>query len=408
VAAPAQVLPSWVRFGGELRTRIEDSSGINFEPDHDDTVVLTRIRLDLRLQPVNWLRVYVQGQDARAFLTNKCPIPTTYQDTADLRLLYIDLGDPETSRLSVRAGRQEIVYGDQRLVGYNGWRNTGQAFDAVRLRLRSGRNWVDVFSAGAVEITPGWINHRVPGQNLHGIYGSVDAVKHRATIEPYLFWRLTPRMKTELGAAGNLDQKTTGARVTGTVAGGIEYNTEAAFQFGHLGTDEVRAWGGHWQIGYRASARPFKPLAIMEYNYASGDQNPHDGRRGTFDPPYPSVHDRYGLGDQVGWRNIHHVRGGVEWTLSRQWKMITNLHSYWLASRTDGLYTPSGSLVVRSVSGTAGTDVGREVDISGLWKAKRGLESGAGFARLFPGEFLQRTTPGAGYNFGYMYVDVTF
>ena len=47
---------------------------------------------------------------------------------------------------------------------------------------------------------------------------------------------------------------------------------------------------------------------------ASGDANPADGIRGTFDQLYPTAHDKYGLADQVGWRNIHHVRVGFDIT----------------------------------------------------------------------------------------------
>lgn len=47
-------------------------------------------------------------------------------------------------------------------------------------------------------------------------------------------------------------------------------------QTGSLGTDEVRAWAGHWQL--RAGAPTSLPLGLTgEYNYASGDSDPADG-----------------------------------------------------------------------------------------------------------------------------------
>ena len=36
--------------------------------------------------------------------------------------------------------------------------------------------------------------------------------------------------------------------------------------------------------------------------------------RQTFDQLYPTGHDKLGLTDQVGWRNIHHLREGIEIT----------------------------------------------------------------------------------------------
>ena len=58
--------------------------------------------------------------------------------------------------------------------------------------------------------------------------------------------------------------------------------------------------------------------AFGEYNYASGDDTPGDGVRGTFDQLYPTAHDKYGLADQVGWKNIHHLRTGLEVTAARR------------------------------------------------------------------------------------------
>ena len=40
-----------------------------------------------------------------------------YQDLMDLRLRYLGLGDPETKPFSLRAGCQELVFGDERLIG---------------------------------------------------------------------------------------------------------------------------------------------------------------------------------------------------------------------------------------------------------------------------------------------------
>ena len=75
-----------------------------------------------------------------------------------------------------------------------------------------------------------------------------------------------------------------------------------------LASDDIRPGPG---TGFSATRLPkftFTPRLVAEYNYASGDANPTDGRRGTFDQLYPTAHDKYGLADQVGWRNMHDVR----------------------------------------------------------------------------------------------------
>src|SRR5438270_721834 len=80
---------------------------------------------------------------------------------------------------------------------------------------------------------------------------------------------------------------------------------EAAAQFGSIGADTIRAWASHWTAGFTFGDARGTPRVFGEYNYASGDDNHHDGLRQTFDQLYATGHDKFGLADQVGWRNIH-------------------------------------------------------------------------------------------------------
>lgn len=60
------LLPRWVRFSGEFRDRAEGRTTSNFVPGSDNGYDLTRFRLNLELTPKQWLRFFVQGQDAQA------------------------------------------------------------------------------------------------------------------------------------------------------------------------------------------------------------------------------------------------------------------------------------------------------------------------------------------------------
>src|SRR4029453_19637670 len=97
---------------------------------------------------------------------------------------------------------------------------------------------------------------------------------------------------------------------------------------------------------------------------ANGDEVGNEGKRQTFDQLYPTGHDKLGLADQIGWRNIHHIREGVEVTPIKATPISLNYHSWWLASATDGLYSASGALLVPRVpGGAASTPLGQEIDV---------------------------------------------
>ena len=189
--------------------------------------------------------------------------------------------------------------------------------------------------------------------------------------------------------------KTFGLRWVGRLPGKspshLDYGAEVAGQTGSLGTDSIAAWAGHWQLGY-SLAGTLKPRFLAEYNFASGDRNPHDGSRGTFDQLYPTGHDKLGLADQVGWRNIHDVRGGVELHPHGKLAVVPSYHSYWLASATDALYAANGLAVARVADGSAGRRVGQEADLSAVYVWNKQTQVGVGFAHLFPGEFLKKAT----------------
>ncbi len=401
-------LPKWLRFSGEYRARVEGFTGGGFA-DNDDAYFLNRFRINMQIKPAAWLKFNFQGQDSRVFGKNQKPAAPPFQDTMDLRLAYVEIGDSEKKTFGLRAGRQELVFGEQRLVGHLNWTNTSRSFDAVRATVRGNGYRLDAFASSVVSAVDGEFNRalRTKADNFHGLYGGIEKLVPKAVVEPYLFWRVTRGLRSEGLTPGNRDFKTVGFRWVGKLPAQFDYGTEIAGQTGSLSTDSIGAWAGHWVLGYTAKSK-FKPRFIAEYNYASGDENPTDGKRGTFDQLYPTGHDKYGLADQVGWRNIHQLRAGVEVKPSAKWTIVPNYHNYWLASATDSLYAASGAAIARKIDGTAGTHVGQELDISTVYALNKQMQIGAGFAHLFPGEFLKKATRGHGYNSPYVMFTYSF
>ena len=401
-------LPKWLRFSGDYRARLEGFTGGAFKPDNSDAYLLNRFRINMLVKATPWLKFYAQGQDARVWGKNQKPAAPPFQDTMDLRTAYVEIGEAEKGLAVLRVGRQELVFGEQRLVGHVSWLNTARTFDAVRATLHYKGYRLDAFASSVVNIRDGEFNKRADGNNFHGLYGSMDKLVPKAVIEPYGFWRLAPRLTTEGGARGNLDFKTVGFRWVGKLPMNFDYGTEMARQTGSLGTDDVSAWAGHWVIGYTAPKIRYKPRFFGEFNYASGDKTPGDGKRGTFDQLYPTPHDKYGLADQIGWRNIQHARMGVEFKPRPKWAIASSYHSFWLASARDSLYAASGAAVARSINGTAGTHVGQELDGQFMYTMSKQVQIGAGYAHFFTGEFLKNTTPGKSYNFPYLMFGYAF
>lgn len=398
-------LPSWLRFGGEERIRMENLTGAGFK-SVGDLYLLNRLRLDMEVRPLPWLRFQFESQDARVFGQNALPAPTSQKNAMDLRVGYLQIGTEEGPAM-LRAGLLPLTFGEGRVLADAGWSNVGRTFDAARLTLHHAGLRVDLFSGASVKVDPMGCDQPAPGQHVHGAYGSWQGLVPNATVEPYLLWRLEHGYKSESGVIGPLNEQALGLRWVGKLPGRFDYGAEVVGEVGSSSVDRVRAWAGHWVVGYTLANQRYRPRLYVELNRASGDANPHDGIRGGFDPPFPSTHDKLGLTDLFTWTNLVHGRMGFGFTVVPRVTLGVAYNSFWLADAQDAVYC-GGKAIARSAAGTAGTHIGQQADLEAAWTPTRGSQVQVGYGRLFPGEFLRNTTTGVPYSMVFLNVSQRF
>ena len=394
-------IPQWVRLSGELRAREEGFFGNHFTEGNDDMYLLQRVRLGVELRPTPWLTGFAQVQDARVSFADRVPAAPPLQDSLDLRQAYVQLGG-ESHLLNLRVGRQDLAFGEERLVGASNWGNVARSFDAIRLGMHHGKYRFDAFASSVVVPRDHDFDKHIQGDNLHGLYGQIDGWIPKATLQPFVFWRLAPSVLTERGSRGHLDSKTIGVRWAGLLPAAFEYTVEMAAQRGSWGAEDVQAWAGFWRLGREFKNVVWNPRLRLEVNHASGDENLADGRHGTFDVLYPTAHDKYGMADQVGWKNVNHVGVILEVKPRPSLVLQAKGHDWWLASEKDGLYNSGGTLLVRDPTGRSGKHIGQEIDLQAIWTPSKHIALGGGVGHMFTGSFLQNTTPGHAYTFPYV------
>lgn len=398
--------PTWLQIRGEVRERMEGFDGAAFDAARKDLYWLTRVRVNAMVAPATHLSFQAQVQDARVARKRVGPTGAPFRAPFDLRTAFADVG-AAAGPVTVRVGRQELVYGEQRLVGHVGWLNAARTFDAVRATFRSPAVTVDAFGASVVRTLPDEFDTSGNGNRFAGAYVTASRLIPQGSVEPYVFWKRDVNQRGELGTVDALQHTTAGVRVAGRLPARLDYGIEMAVQRGSLGSEDVRAWAGHWQLR-ESLPGPGAVRLVGEYNFASGDEDPADGVRGTFDQLYPTPHDKTGLADQIGWKNIHHVRAGVELTLLRRLPVTFNYHSWWLAESRDAVYAVNNAVVARVPTGAASGHVGQELDVQVTRALTAQVQLAAGYARIFPGALLEETTPGAAYRHPYVMVTYTF
>ena len=402
-------LPRWLRFGGEYRMRFESEDGIRYTTTND-AYLLSRLRFNIKLQPTNWLTLFGETQDSRIFFNQNVPDAVPYQNIWDIRQAYAQVGNSNEGWVDAIVGRQVFAFGDERVIGPSDWLNMGRTFDAVRLDVHQTGYKVSLFASSVVVGADGALDHHLQGNNLYGIYGSFKNAIPKATVEPYVLWRVAPANAglPETAGRGHLSETTLGLRVAGALPAGFDYDIEMDRQTGSLGPNSIRAWAGYWSLGRTFRTVSTAPRIFLESNYASGSRNPSGHTWGTFDQIYPSNHDKLEFADQFGRKNIQQVRVGAEETIGKKWRLRQTYEDLWLATTHDALYASSGAIAISADPNATSRHIGQEVDLTAQYQVNTGISVGFGYGRLFPGRFLKAASPGKNYSYPFVYLTYRF
>jgi hypothetical protein len=140
--------------GGEERYRLmnEVSSRLTNQDNRYD-LLRTRVYGDLWYS--DKFRVYVEYLDARTFNQDLPPLPID-QDKSDLLNAFIDvkLASLDNHPVYGRVGRQELLYGSQRLVSPLDWANTRRTFEGAKIFYRGDNLDVDGWRVRPVPVSP--------------------------------------------------------------------------------------------------------------------------------------------------------------------------------------------------------------------------------------------------------------
>src|SRR5689334_12741720 len=194
-----QNLPSWLRVRGEFRERVEGFQNSGFVDGRDDGYALSRVRFNVTVTPSKYVSFQANVQDARVGGKTVGPTTAPFRGPFDLRTLFADVGTAKAP-VAARLGRQELAFGEQRLLGHLAWVNTGRTWDAARGILRNKAFQVDVFAASLVRSLPDGFDKSGNGNRLVGAYATTTKLIPKGTFEPYVFVRHDENLRSELGA----------------------------------------------------------------------------------------------------------------------------------------------------------------------------------------------------------------
>ncbi|MBI5237125.1 MAG: DUF3373 family protein [Deltaproteobacteria bacterium] len=419
--AAAWAVPSYageVTLSGEYRLRAEKRGDADFDENTKDSTDMwgQRVRLTANAKATDDTSVKITLQDTRTWgatqakaggpgLTDGAAATTTGTLNAlDLHESYVNIANIAGQPVTVKLGRQELVYGDQRLIGAFGWSNNGRSFDALKLVYTHDAANVDLFTSKVRDSLVSGTD-----QDFNGLYATIKKLPVPNTTIDFYYLQLKDGQTAQANPFGIVGlgntavagalikpQKlnTYGVRLKGAVAG-LDYTLELPFQSGTVETTTKTykmsgsAFAG--KAGYNIPGAPMKLRAGAEYDYASGDKDGTDEKVKTFFNLFPTNHDKLGYMDLVAWRNIK------AWNLNGSIEPMDNLKllvSYWnfkLAAKEDGWYgagnwnnAASGGIMAARAA-NAKVDIGSEIDIVVSHKLNSAVSCELGLSRFMIG-----------------------
>lgn len=375
-------LPPWISLDMELRSRTEDQTALGYVNGKDRLYELTRVYGGVNLHPTSWFTLYAQFHDLHALGLPLRDVASNMRDSFDLRQGYVNFH--YKSKLEFIAGRQELKFGDERVIGISDWTQTSRTWDGFNLRLNSGKAKLDLFSTSVVQIHPTSLDTHGAGLTFHGAVGSVT-VAPKTTIEPFVLLRRYPHVLSQQNRYGSETEATFGSEWDAKLPFRFDTSGLGDLQRGSYSNDSIHAGAAIARVGYTLKGA-WQPHIIGEYDYSTGNPHRNPLRIGTYDQQYPSNHNAFGLVDLFGFQNIKQDRVDFSLAPRKNWFILLQAESLHLASTHDALYSGSAATVVTPPAGGFLHDgIGTGFDASTKLISRKSFVTNIGVGHFFPG-----------------------
>lgn len=388
---------SWVSVGGEMRVRAEawESFGFATGLTGDDSFGLARVQLHSDWHFGDNFRVFVEGESA--FATDR-DLPGGRRgldvDQLDLQNAFADIVLPfgeADDKVTFRMGRQGLSFGKQRLVSTLPWANSQRSWDGGRAIIEA-KGWrADAFYTRYTPVKKYDFNDWNAGPDFWGVYAtSKFGGDKNIGIDLYYLGLETDGIVTFNGTSGVEERHTVGARVFGKFGdSGFSYDAEGAYQFGDVGSADVKAFMFASQVAYSFDSE-WNPKVYVGFDYASGDDSPGDSDVETFNQLFPLGHAYNGFMDLIGRQNIMDVSAGVSFKPHKKFLVKADFHNFTRAEDADSVYNAGGG-ILRATAPGASDSVGQEIDITLKYSVDRHLTLQGGYSHFFAGDFFTDT-----------------
>jgi Alginate export len=336
---------TYLSYGGDVRFQyfFTKNEGWGDAPEDKDGYTLARFLVYADLHAGKNFRTFVQLQTSLAG-SRIAPGPVD-DNPLDLHQAFVDIKTKPSTATSftIRLGRQEFLYGSQRLISVREGPNNRQSFDAVRSLLTTGNYKVDFFYSHYVAAKKGIFDDRFNrNTKLWGAYIVRNKLPVFSNIDIY-YLGLWKRQAVFDDGSGKELRHSIGARIWDSKED-WNYDIEGLYQLGKFAGKNISAWTASISTSYTFSQSKLKPEIGLKTELISGDRHYDDNKLQTFNPLFPRG-AYFGLAALIGPANLIDFHPSVALSVTKKLELGFDYDIFWRYSRHDGLYGVNGSLI---------------------------------------------------------------
>jgi len=349
-------------------------------------------------------RVYAEMLTADAFDTDGPDQPIDV-NRWDLQNLFIDwmFWEGELGRHTFRYGREELLFGRQRLVSPLDWANVRRNFQGYHYLLKGDNFAFDGFAVNPVNTATGFgpffdhdSGHDRPDHNVWfgGTHYTYSGWKN-TIVDAYWFVLDTNKQAT---AKPDVHRHTFGSRWShlepitdsaGTDVRVWDYDVEAGVQAGADKSRDVIAGFATAIVGHTWKKPTWTPRVSGLFYYGSGTVDAA-GSNNTFNVLFPLAHAYWALSDNLSGQNLFDYSVQFDMKPTKKTAITSAVHWFQLASDQDTAYNVAGVPVGKPGNGK---QLGTALDLYGYYYFNPNFDIQLGYSWFWYGEYIERTAP---------------
>lgn len=329
---------NYISFGGELREQFQVYKNINFgdvPPNYKDisaNQLWHRLMLHSNIVVGNHVRIFIQISNTLRFLNNNPVVPEIDENQLSLHQAFVEI---KSKQWKLRLGRQELFYGNHRLLAVREGPNTRQAFDGFIIKRTSKNSKIDFFVVSKTMSKQYIFDDESFNEGLIGIYGTQYFSAHKIGLDYYAV-NFQSKLRKYNYQSGFENRQTYGIRLFSKFKK-VNVEAEGAYQSGKFNDLTISAYNVLADVNIMLLPTQ-KGIIGFAANASSGDKNNADNKLNTYNLLYAKP--TYGLAVPIGASNIISLNPYIKINPVKKLNVLSQVFFLSRNNNQDGTYSP--------------------------------------------------------------------